>query len=124
MSGCPVTPLKFDFHGYHPRTLEENALVLNIIRQAWERGEKEIILVHGHGHGKVSHARLFANTNTGFLGLSIRGYLRHDRRLRQWMLSKIDVSHDGSTKVRLHQNQSPTRTAFDLSAFPDRDFAS
>jgi hypothetical protein len=43
------------------------------------------------------------HTNTGFLGVTVRGILRASLRnnLRRYMLAKIDVSHNGSTTVRI-----------------------
>jgi hypothetical protein len=109
-----------DFHHYHPRTLQENDLVVDVIKQAWEMGEVSVVLIHGHGQRRAAN-RPFANTNTGYLGLTIRGILRGDERLRQWMYAKIDVTHDGSTKIRLRKNNQPTRREFDSHAWPDRN---
>jgi len=113
--------MEIDLHGYHPQTIRDGDLLPKILQQAWEMGEKELIIIHGHGKGKGIPPQ-FANTNTGYLGLVIRGLLRHDKRLRQWMYSRIYVSHPGATRVRLRSNSNPTRSNFDNNALPERDF--
>jgi hypothetical protein len=112
-----------DLHGYQPQTVEENDLILDSIKQAWEMAKDSVVFVHGHARRRASQ-RPFANTKTGYLGLRIRGILRHDDRLRPWMYSKIDVSQDGSTTVRLRKNDQPTRKKFDADAWPDHNFRS
>jgi Smr domain len=113
---------KIDLHGYHPDTVRDSNLILDIVRQAWEMAEDSVVIVHGHGRARAAR-RPFSNSNTGYLGLVVRGILRHDERLRQWMYAKVDVSHDGSTTVRLRKNDQPIRTEFDL-AWPESDFRS
>ncbi len=101
-----------DLHSYHPRDLEEQGIVGQIVQQAWEMGVLELTLVHGHGKSR-GFGRPFANTNTGYLGLTVRGILRNDETLRQWMYAKIDVSHNGSTRIRVRPNSQPSRSDFD-----------
>jgi hypothetical protein len=64
----------------------------------------------------------FANTNTGWLGLTVRGILRRDKDLRKWAYAKIDVTAPGYTVVRLKPNPNPTREKIDSEIFPKRDF--
>jgi Smr domain len=104
-----------DLHGYHPNTVLGEELVESLVRQAWEMGKPALRLIHGLGSSSQ-----FANTNTGYLGLTVRSCLRNDPDLRQWMYAKIDVSRSGATTVRLRSNPSPTRT--DLDSLPDLDF--
>ena len=114
-----MTPRKFDLHRYHPRTVQEAGLVEHLVQQAWEMGESALTLIHGHGLERPT-PRPFANTNTGFLGLTVRHVLRHGRTLRQWMYAKFDVSHPGTTSIRLKPNPAPTRTEFE--GLPGTDF--
>ena len=74
--------MQIDLHGYHPKEIVWNGVLLELIKQTWEIGERELILIHGHGRNRGITLG-FVNTNTGFLGLEIRGALRHDERLRQ-----------------------------------------
>lgn len=112
--------LEVDLHGYHPRTVDESGLLAKIIKQAWEMGALELVIIHGHGMWRATR-RPFANTNTGFLGLSVRSYLRNAGP-RGWMFAKIDVHHDGSTTVKIKPNPNPTRADVDWSIFPEPDF--
>jgi hypothetical protein len=75
--------VEMDLHGYHPDDICGEPLT-KIIRQAWEMGAQSIRLIHGHGRtrGKVLY---FVNTNTGYLGLTVRRKLRHDNELRRWI---------------------------------------
>ena len=76
--------MKIDLHGYHPADIVFNGTLGKIIQQAWEMGEKELILIHGHGRNRgISPG--FVNTNTGYFGLCIRRTLRHDRSISQWV---------------------------------------
>lgn len=119
--GSKSSRLEVDLHGYHPATVREAGLLAKIIKQAWEMGKEELVIIHGHGMSR-GNPRPFANTNTGYLGLSVRRALRNTPELRRWMFAKIDVSHDGSTTIRIKPNPRPTRTEVDESIFPELDF--
>lgn len=108
-----------DFHGYHPNSIGRTMLA-RILQQAWETGAPTFTFIHGHGRFR-SHVP-FANTNTGWLGLTIRGILRSDPDLRRWMFAKFDSSEPGATTVRLRPNPSPTRSELDFSFLPERDY--
>jgi hypothetical protein len=69
--------MQIDLHGYHPREIVWNGALLALVEQAWEMGESELILIHGHGRNRGITPG-FVNTNTGFFGLEIRKALRHD----------------------------------------------
>ena len=74
--------MQIDPHGYHPAEIVFNGTLAKIVQQAWEMGEDELTLIHGHGRNRgISPG--FVNTNTGYFGLCIRRTLRHDRSLRQ-----------------------------------------
>ena len=104
--------MQIDLHGLHPGDVCGDPL-RQIIQQAWEMGESEIRLVHGHGRGRgISPG--FVNTNTGYFGLRIRSELRHDKKLRQWIkYTTLNCDQWGSTCVKLKSNRSPSRTAID-----------
>jgi len=74
--------MQIDLHGYHPREIVWNGVLMWLVEQAWEMGERELILIHGHGRNRGITPG-FVNTNTGFFGLEIRRALRHDERLRR-----------------------------------------
>lgn len=101
--------MEIDLHGFHPDDINMAALV----RQAWEIGAPELTLIHGHGRNRGLSPG-FVNTNTGYFGLRIRGALREDRGLRQWIKhSTLDCGHEGATTVKLKRNPNPTRAAID-----------
>ena len=76
--------MQIDLHGYHPAEIVFNGTLAKILQQAWEMGEDELVLIHGHGRNRgISPG--FVNTNTGYFGLCIRQTLRHDKSLRQWI---------------------------------------
>jgi hypothetical protein len=107
-----MATVEFDLHGYYPADVYDG-LVNRIVQQAWEMGASELVLIHGHGrHRGITPG--FVNTNTGFLGLTVRRTLKSDD-LRRWIYhSTIYRSHAGSTSVRLKPNPAPSRTAFEL----------
>lgn len=113
--------MEIDLHGYHPSTLNKTGLISEVVRQAWEMGEKNLVMIHGHSLWRGTR-RPFANTNTGWLGLTVRCILRNSQELRQWMYARIDVSHEGSTRIRLRTNPNPTRTALNYEVLPELDF--
>jgi hypothetical protein len=41
--------MEIDLHGYHPRDIVWNRVLAKVVEQAWEMGERELILIHGHG---------------------------------------------------------------------------
>ena len=76
--------MEIDLHGYHPSDVFADDKFTRLVQQAWEMGEADLRLIHGHGYNRgISPG--FVNTNTGYFGLSIRGALRHDKKLRQWI---------------------------------------
>lgn len=115
--------IAFDLHGYDPINISQSCLLEEIVEQAWQTGAKSLDLIHGHGRKRVLR-RPFANTNTGFLGLAVRGELRHSTNLRRWIKSStLNCKDPGVTSVRLKPNPAPTRTAIDRSVLPPRPHA-
>src|SRR5215475_5848893 len=116
--------MEIDLHGYDPRQIVETDTLAKIVQQAWEMGEPDLKLIHGHGRNRgISPG--FVNTNTGFFGLQVRRALRHDRGLGQWIkYTTVDCSHNGSTTVKLKPNPAPSRLALDSDLFPERSFRS
>jgi hypothetical protein len=116
----PDLDLTIDLHGYHPSTIEGGGILSNVLQQAWEMGRQRVVFIHGHGlkHGSP---RPFANTNTGWLGLTVRTVLRSNVELRKWAYAKIDVSRAGATTMRVKPNPSPSRLVFDGAFFPELD---
>ena len=113
--------MQIDLHGYHPKEIVWNGVLLELIKQTWEIGERELILIHGHGRNRGITLG-FVNTNTGFLGLEIRGALRHDERLRQSIRhTTLDCCRPGNNSVSLKMNRSPTRTRLDLEGILVRE---
>jgi hypothetical protein len=111
--------MRIDLHGYHPRQIVWNGVLAELAEQAWEMGESELILIHGHGRNRGITPG-FVNTNTGFFGLEIRKALRHDQRLRRWICyTTLNCSNPGSTSVSLKVNRSPARTRLDPELLPD-----
>ena len=111
--------MQIDLHGYHPRQSVWNGALMAIVEQAWEMGEDELILIHGHGRNRGITPG-FVNTNTGFFGLEIRKALRHDERLRRWIhYTTLDCSSPGHSRVSLKVNHSPTRTRLVLELLPN-----
>ena len=41
--------MEIDLHGYHPEEISRNGLLTKILQQAWEMGETDLKLIHGHG---------------------------------------------------------------------------
>jgi hypothetical protein len=70
--------MQIDLHGYHPAEIVWSGVLAKLVEQAWEMGERELILIHGHGRNRGITPG-FVNTNTGFFGLQIRSALRHDK---------------------------------------------
>jgi len=86
-------------------------ILARIAEQAWEKGEKQINLIHGHGRNRGISVG-FINTNTGYFGLKVRSDLRSSEELRQWIkYTTLDCSDPGVTSVKLKNNPSPIRTA-------------
>jgi hypothetical protein len=104
-----------DLHGYHPNDVD----VASLLKQAWEIGEPEVTLIHGHGHNRGVTLG-FVNTNTGFFGLSVRRAIRNNRHLAAWVkISTLDCSQSGSTTIKLKPNPQPSGTRI---ALPERTY--
>jgi hypothetical protein len=110
--------MEIDLHGYHPRDIVWSGALERIVQQAWEMGESELTLIHGHGRNRrISPG--FVNTNTGFFGLEIRRALRHEKALRSWILhTTLNCEYPGCTTVRLKRNPSPARATLDSALMP------
>jgi hypothetical protein len=103
--------MDIDLHGYHPSDIIDTGILARIVEQAWEMGEKQINLIHGHGRNRGISVG-FINTNTGYFGLKVRSDLRSSEELRQWIkYTTLDCSDPGVTSVKLKKNPSPIRTA-------------
>jgi hypothetical protein len=114
--------MDLDLHGYSPDQIIGTDVLKAVLQQAWETGETDLRIIHGHGH-KRGISPGFVNTNTGYFGLEIRRALRHDKSLRQWIkYTTLDCSHDGSTTVGLKLNPAPTRTGLDPNVLPERAY--
>jgi hypothetical protein len=108
-----MTTQEFDLHGYYPGDIY-GGLLTRIVRQAWEMGAGELVLIHGHGRNR-GIVPYFVNTNTGLLGLAVRRTLKNALELRQWIYhSTINRGDAGLTSVRLKPNPEPSRTALEL----------
>jgi hypothetical protein len=105
--------MRIDLHGYHPAEIVFNGTLGKIVQQAWEMGEGDLTLIHGHGRNRgISPG--FVNTNTGYFGLCIRRALRHDKSLRQWIrYTTLDCRQMGYTSIRLKTNPEPARKQLD-----------
>jgi hypothetical protein len=53
------------FTAITPREIVWNGILTKLVKQAWEMGETELILIHGHGRNRGITPG-FVNTNTGF----------------------------------------------------------
>jgi hypothetical protein len=105
--------MEIDLHGYHPAEIVFNGVLGKILQQAWEMGESELTLIHGHGRNRGITPG-FVNTNTGYFGLCIRRALRHDNSLRPWIrYTTLDCRHMGCTSIRLKANPNPARKKLD-----------
>ena len=95
--------MEIDLHGYHPRTVcwGTDDLLTGLVEHAWEMGDVELCLIHGHGRNR-GQSPGFVNINTGFLGLAIRRRLRYDPTLRKWIHhTTVRSDHPGATTVKL-----------------------
>ena len=90
---------QIDLHGFHPHDEDLYDAIIDGVRQAYEKGLPNLTIIHGHGLNRASYSPSFVNSNTGWLGRTVRRFLRQASELRQWMFAKIDCSHDGSTMV-------------------------
>src|SRR5258707_12180555 len=105
--------MEIDLHGYHPAEIVFNGVLSKILQQAWEMGESDLTLIHGHGRNRGITPG-FVNTNTGYFGLCIRRALRNDQSLRQWIKhTTLDCRQIGCTSIGLKRNSSPTRKQLD-----------
>ena len=101
--------MEIDLHGYHPAEIVFNGVLGKILQQAWEMGETELTLIHGHGRNRGITPG-FVNTNTGYFGLCIRRALRNDQSLRQWIKhTTLDCRLIGCTSIGLKRNSHQTR---------------
>ena len=92
---------------------------MKLVEQAWEMGERKLILTHGHGQNRGITPG-FVNTNTLFFGLEIRRVLRHDEKLRRWIHhTTLDRRNPGLTRVSLKPNRAPVRNYLDADLLPD-----
>ncbi|MCH7752629.1 MAG: Smr/MutS family protein [Planctomycetes bacterium] len=105
---------KVDLHGFYPWEADLLETIESKLCDAWEAETETVEFIHGHGFGRDNFRSLFANTNTGRLGLCVRSHLRNTGSLRRYMLAKIDVSDCGTTTVRIRRktasNHSGPRT--------------
>ena len=119
--------MKIDLHIYRPKDLKGDGLA-KIIQQAWETGAEKLCLVHGHGRSR-GRSPGFYNTRTGRFGLIVRGQLRRNTGLRQWIkYTTLDCREWGATTVKLKANPAPSRSELDWSilpvpSFPERGIA-
>ena len=105
--------IEIDLHGYHPAEIVFNGTLDRILEQAWEMGEDDLTLIHGHGRNRGITPG-FVNTNTGYFGLCIRRVLRHDNSLRQCIrYTTLDCRQMGCTSIKLKANPKPTRRKLD-----------
>jgi hypothetical protein len=44
----PTTTMTLDLHGFHPSMIYRGRLFL-IVKEVWQRGIAELVLIHGHG---------------------------------------------------------------------------
>lgn len=85
---------EIDFHGLHPEDLNDGKIIESCLQQAQEQELKELIIIHGHGLNRTATIPRFRNSNTGFLGQTVR------RILRKHMPTELDCSATGTTTVR------------------------
>jgi hypothetical protein len=113
--------MDIDLHGYHPSEIVGSGTLTKIV-QAWEMGETQLKLIHGHGRMRgISPG--FVNSNTGFFGLQIRHALRHDHELRRWIKhTTLNCRDRGATSIGLKPNAAPSRTQLDEDVFPERSY--
>jgi len=91
-----------DLHGLHPHDIEDGRSVADLVREGYEMGAPALRIIHGHGFNRDSYTPQFVNSNTGWLGRTVRQVLR-SRAVRPYMLVKFDCSDSGTTTVRLRQ---------------------
>jgi hypothetical protein len=86
--------VEIDLHGHHPDDVRGSPLE-EVIRQTWETGANSVRLIHGHGHNREKLFNAFVNSDTGYLGQTVRSELRNNKTLRQWIYySTLDCKHD------------------------------
>lgn len=111
--------MEIDLHGYHPDDVDFE----DLLKQAWETGASAVKLIHGHGRNRGKSPG-FVNTNTGFLGLQVRRFIRNNRSLlKSWVkISTLDCSHAGFSTVSLQVNPAPSRETIVMPprTWPDR----
>jgi Smr domain len=108
--------VQIDLHGHHPSDIN----IPDLLKQASETGASEVTFIHGHGRNRGITPG-FVNTNTGYLGLSVRRAIRRNADLKRWVkISTLDCTQAGATTVKLRPNSHPTRTEVEL---PEPRFA-
>ena len=50
--------MEIDLHGYHPAEIVFNGVLSKILQQAWEMGESDLTLIHGHGRNRAGNPKL------------------------------------------------------------------
>jgi len=100
--------VEVDLHGLHPQDDELYLVIVDAIRRAYETSAVELTIIHGHGLDRMNSVNAFVNSNTGYLGRTVRGMLWNNPELRPWMLAKFDCSDIGSTTVRIRNRKSTT----------------
>src|SRR5208337_385994 len=109
--------MEVDLHGWHSTEIVNTGALQEIVRQAWEMGERCLTLIHGHGRRHDLPGR-FVNTNTGRFGILVRAALREDKSLRRWIQYTTIDSHEwGATSIKLRRNPSPSRAALNPKAW-------
>jgi hypothetical protein len=114
--------MELDLHGHDTRDVIESGIIAKIVQHAWEMGQAELRLIHGHGRRRGKSPG-FVNTNTGRLGIAVRRELRLNRKLRQWIKpTTLNCGDFGATSVQLKPNPNPTRTKVDRDLLPERSY--
>lgn len=83
-----------DLHGFHPHDDELYKIIDDALKNAHSKGWRRLRFIHGHGFHRDNFCSRFTNSNTGFLGQSVRSYLRGGS---EFHTTKLDCSHAGST---------------------------
>ena len=94
---------QIDLHGFHPYDEQLPDAIADGVRQAYEKEFPTLTIIHGHGFNREGYSSSFVNSNTGWLGQTVRRILRQNSDLRQWMFAKIDCSDIGKSMVRLRR---------------------
>ncbi len=101
---------QIDLHGLHP-VRDADQIERDIgaaLRAAFDASASALVIVHGHGYNRAGWRPSFVNSNTGYLGQTVRRMLRNNADWRAWMLAKFSCAHDGSTTVFIRTKLAPT----------------